>query len=163
MDDVQPAHTCEHCGAEIAGGADGCRELMTALTVRSPDARRLVVRRTFVDAYALQHVETQCGWPRELAAHLLNLCCAMEYGGDLDIYSGMKSWLSHARDLPEIEAPPFRGQMTIVDAAAAETIDEYIDVVRKWARCVWEAWYDHHEMTRGWIEEIRGRQPAGQP
>ena len=130
---------------------------MAELTVRSPDARRLVVRRTFVDAYALQHVETQCAWPRELAAHLLNLCCAMEYGGNLDIYSGMNSWLSRARGLPELTPPEFRGQMTVVDAAAARTIDEYIDVVHKWARCVWEAWYDHHDTARGWIEEIRCR------
>ena len=81
----------------------------------------------------------------------------MEYNGSLDVYSGVNSWLSHARNLPELQPPEFRGQMTVVDAAAAETIDEYIEIVRKWARCVWEAWYEHHEIVRGWIEEIRGR------
>ena len=130
---------------------------MTELTVRSPDARRLVVRRTFVDAYALQHVETRCAWPRERAAHLLNLCCAMEFGGSLEIYSGMNAWLKRARELPGLEPPQFRGQMTIVDAAAAETIDDYIQIVRKWARCVWEAWYEHHDTVRGWVAEIRSR------
>jgi hypothetical protein len=155
--DAGAGEVCEYCGGLVAGGARGCQELMIELTVRSPDARRLVVRRTFVDAYSLQHVETQCPWPRDLAAHLLNLCCAMEYGGNLDIYSGMTAWLSRAKGLPELDAPRFRGQMTVIDAAAAETIDDYIDAVRKWGRCVWEAWYDHHDTVRGWIDEIRAR------
>ncbi len=155
MRDLAPGEACEYCGGVFPRGYEGCYELMTELTVRSPDARRLVVRRMLVDAYSLQHVEMRCTWPRDVAGHLLYLCCAIELGGNLDVYSGMKSWLSRAQNLPEIESPAFRGELTVADAAAATTIDEYIDVVRKWGRCVWEAWYDHHDTVRGWIAEIR--------
>ena len=81
----------------------------------------------------------------------------MEYNNNLDIYSGMNSWLKRARDLPQLRPPEFRGGMTIVDANAATSIEEYIDRARKWGLAVWEAWHEHHETVRGWIEEIRSR------
>ncbi len=148
---------CEECGAEIEGGTRGCHELMADLTVRSSDQRRLVVRRTVVDAYALQHPGTRCANDKEVAAHLLGLCCALEYNNSLDVYSGMKSWIKHAGGLPPLDVPEFRGAMTIVDADAATSIEEYIERVRKWALSVWEAWHQQHETVRGWIEEIRAR------
>lgn len=148
---------CEECGAVIDGGTEACHELIAALTVRSPDARRLVVRRTVVDAYALQHPAHCCATDKEVAQHLLGLCCALEYNNSLDIYSGMNAWIRRARDLPTLNVPTFRSGMTIVDADAARSIEEYIERVRKWALTVWEAWHEHHDTVRGWIEEIRAR------
>ena len=147
--------SCDECGAAIEGGGEACNALMAQLTARTPDARLLVVRRTFVDAYALQHPRTQCDWPQDVAAHLLSLCCAIEFDGNLDIYSGMKTWIRRARDLAELPAPDDRGAMTIIDVAAADELDAYIEVVRKWGTCVWEAWYPHHETVRRWVGEIR--------
>jgi hypothetical protein len=148
---------CAECGAEIEGGTEACHELMADLTVRSPDPRRLVVRRNVVDAYALQHPQTRCLTNKDVAGHLLSLCCALEYNNSLDIYSGMASWLRRARDLPELTPPDFRGALTIVDADAATSIEEYIEKVRKWSLSVWEAWHPYHETVREWIEEIRSR------
>jgi len=148
---------CEECGAEIDGGTAACHDLMTDLTVRSPDPRRLVVRRTVVDAYALQHPDTRCATKKDVAGHLLSLCCALEYNNSLDIYSGMTSWLRRARDLRALPVPEFRGALTIVDADAAESIEEYIERVRKWGLSVWEAWHEQHDTVRGWVEEIRSR------
>jgi hypothetical protein len=146
---------CDECGAEIAGGSQGCSELMADLTVRSPDPRRLVVRKTVVDAYALQHPASRCATDKDVAAHLLSLCCAIEYNNSLEVYSGMNSWLKRARDLPRLTPPEFRGALTIVDADAARSIEEYIERVRKWGLSVWEAWHPYHDVVRGWIEEIR--------
>ena len=146
---------CDECGAAIEGGAGACSALMSDLTARTPDPRLLVVRRTFVDAYTLQHPRTRCAWPQDVAGHLLSLCCAIEYDASLDIYSGMKTWLRRARDLAELAAPDDRGSMTILDAAAADDLEGYIEVVRTWGICVWEAWFPHHETVRGWIGEIR--------
>jgi hypothetical protein len=148
---------CEECGAEIDGGTAACHELIADLTVRSPDPRRLVVRRTAIDAYALQHPASRCATDKEIAAHLLSLCCTLEYNNSLDIYSGMNSWLKRARDLPPLTPPEFRGALTVVDADAARSIEEYIEKVRKWALSVWEAWHPYHDLVRGWIEEIRSR------
>jgi len=130
---------------------------MADLTVRSPDPRRLVVRKTVVDAYALQHPESRCATPKDVAAHLLSLCCAIEYNNSLDIYSGINSWLKRAHDLPSLAPPEFRGALTIVDADAAKSIEEYIEKVRKWGLSVWEAWHPYHDVVRRWIEEIRAR------
>ena len=148
---------CRHCGARVEGGTAACDEMMRAIGARSTDARKLVVRRTLVDAYALQHPESRCRTPRELAAHLLNLCCAIEHNGSLELYSGMKVWLRRAGELPELAPPEERGAMTIADVAAARDIDAYIDTVRRWAHCVWEAWYPHHDVVRGWMDEIAAR------
>lgn len=148
---------CEECGAEIEGGTEGCNTLMLNLTLRSPDERRLVVRRTVVDAYALQHPRSHCDSPTLLAGHLLGLCCAVERGGNLSLYSGMRGWLSRARDLPQPAPPAFLGEMTILDVARATSLDGHIETARKWAQCVWEAWYDHHDLVRGWISELEGR------
>jgi hypothetical protein len=148
---------CSECGAEIEGGDEGCRQLMADLTVRSPDPRRLVVRRIVVDAYALQHPASRCATDKDIAGHLLSLCCALEYDNSLAIQSGMNRWLRRARDLPALTPPSFRGGRTIVDADAARSIEEYIDNVRKWGLSVWEAWHPYHELVRGWIEEIRAR------
>jgi hypothetical protein len=148
---------CEECGARIEGGTAACHELIADLTVRSPDPRRLVVRRTAVDAYALQHPDSRCHSAKEIAEHLLRLCCTLEYDNSLEIQSGMSSWLRRARDLPALEPPEFRGGLTVVDANAAESIEEYIEKVRKWALSVWEAWHEHHDAVRGWIDDIRAR------
>lgn len=148
---------CGECGAQIEGGTAACHELMADLTVRSPDPRRLVVRRMVVDAYALQHPGSKCPTDKDTAAHLLSLCCALEYDNSLEIQSGMTSWLRRARDLPPLTPPELRGGLTIEDADAATSIEEYIDKVRKWGLSVWEAWHPHHDTVRGWIEEIRAR------
>lgn len=149
--------TCGECGAEIEGGSEACRQLMADLTVRSPDPRRLVVRRTVVDAYALQHPASRCASDKEIAAHLLGLCCALEHNNSLAVYSGINAWRTRARQLPPLAPPSFRGGLTIVDADAARSIEEYIDRVRKWATSVWEAWHPYHEIVRGWVDEIRSR------
>jgi len=147
---------CEGCGADIEGGTEGCDALMLNLTLRSTDERRLVVRRVVMDAYALQHPQHQCQSAATTASHLLGLCCAVEHGGSLNIYSGMKSWL-HRAELPDLEAPEFLGEITILDVARATSLDGHIDTARKWAQCVWEAWYDYHDLVRGWIDEIQRR------
>ena len=146
---------CDECGAVLDGGVEACNALSFDMMARSLDARRLVVRRTLVDAYALQHPRTQCERPEDVARHLLRLCCAIEYDGSLDIYSGIKIWLKHAYDLPELRPPDMRGSMTILDAAAADGLEIYIVVVRKWSVCVWDAWHLHHEIVRSWVKEIR--------
>jgi hypothetical protein len=117
----------------------------------------LVVRRTVVDAYALQHPSSRCATDKDVSQHLLSLCCALEYNNSLDIYSGMNAWMQRARDLPALSIPTFRGALTIVDADAARSIEEYIERVRKWALTVWEAWHEQHDTVRGWVEEIRAR------
>ena len=122
---------CDECGAVLDGGVGACNALSFDMMARSLDARRLVVRRTFVDAYALQHPRTKCDWPKDVARHLLELCCAIEYKGSLDIYSGMKMWIH-------------------------DGLENYIEAVRKWGGCVWEAWHAHHEIVRVWIDEISG-------
>ena len=147
---------CDECGAVLDGGVEACNALSFDMMARSLDARRLVVRRTFVDAYALQHPRTKCDWPKDVARHLLELCCAIEYKGSLDIYSGIKMWLHHAHNLPELQPPEMRGSMTILDVAAADGLENYIEAVRKWGVCVWEAWHAHHETVRVWIDEISG-------
>jgi hypothetical protein len=148
---------CDECGADFEHGTEDCNTLWLNMTLRSPDERRLVVRRVVVDTYALQHPRRMCATPQTLASHLLGLCCAVEHGGNLNIYAGVKGFLKRTKDLPELEPPEFLGELTVFEVAQAVTLDEHVEGARKWARCVWEAWYEHHDLVRAWIREIDSR------
>lgn len=80
-----PAKTpspCSGCGLVISGGDDGCRALFDEqLALHYTDVTYVAIHRLFVDAYCLQHPETDCVSFKSLAAHLAHLCWSLEHGG----------------------------------------------------------------------------------
>jgi len=102
------------------------------------------------DIYPAQHPgvpgrqSSQSVW-----VHLVGLCLMLEYGFD-----GVASALAKARlAAPDatfdwLEPPVSRGEMTVLDILAAETADEQIAAVQRWARTVWAAWAPHHAAIR---------------
>jgi hypothetical protein len=53
-----------------------------------------------------------------------------------------------------LEPPVSRGDMTVLDVLVAETADEQIAAVQRWAATVWAAWAPHHEAVRRRAAEL---------
>ncbi|MFQ5749526.1 MAG: DUF5946 family protein [Planctomycetota bacterium] len=126
---------CSGCGLAVPGGTAGCQAIFEGLLERDfSDAAYFRVHRLMVDAYSLQHPERYCVSVKSLAAHLTGLC-----------------WLDGASRLSKPEIPPVRGTLTIAEVRGAHGPEAHALAVERWARSVWEAWSDLHELARGWI------------
>ncbi len=110
------------------------------------------------DAYPAQHPgvpgrqSSQSVW-----VHLVGLCLMLEYEFD-----GLASARSKARLAgPDavfdwLEPPASLGGLTVLDALAATTTAEHVDLVRRWADSVWSAWAPHHARIRRRAAELTG-------
>ncbi|WP_222913235.1 DUF5946 family protein [Natrinema sp. SYSU A 869] len=54
----------------------------------------------------------------------------------------------HSDELPRLESPADYGDMTVVDVAAADDLDEHSKLVLEWAHSAWAAWEHHHERSK---------------
>ena len=55
-------------------------------------------------------------------------------------------------DFSWLEPPANRGDITVVDVAEARDLDEHTELVRDWARSVWQAWEKHHPTLEQWTK-----------
>ena len=152
-DDSQPLAPCTGCGARVPGGTQGCWKLLhQVLALEYSDPAFGAVNLLAVDAHALQHPEDH--GVKNNAFHLIRLCWLLEHGGDPAIGQGPR-WLQAQFDgtpeLPILEPPVDRGQVTIADVHGAASADEHAARVYRWARSVWQAWSAHHEWAQGSI------------
>jgi hypothetical protein len=52
-----------------------------------------------------------------------------------------------------LDPPLHRGALTGADVLAARDAEEHIELVRRWARQVWDAWSPQHPTVRAWLEK----------
>lgn len=139
----------------MPGGTAGCLKLFhDVLALEYSDPAYGAVHLLTVDAYALQHSEDH--GPRSNAFHLIRLCMMLEYGDDTQIGHGSRWWQSSVggkREIPYLESPVDRGELTIADVHGAASPEEHAERVRRWARSVWDTWSNHHEWARQWLRE----------
>lgn len=146
---------CKDCRAVVAEGKAGCRKLFEEILAREfSDYRYGRIHRLTVDAYSLQHPDEYMRSGKSFAAHLTGMCAAQESDDTLTINQRVQKWLSTN---PQIEKPAQipkqRGELTITYIHSASDADEHIKRVREWARDVWNAWVEHHELARHLIGE----------
>jgi Family of unknown function (DUF5946) len=140
---------CPECGAPV-GGRDACQELFDDLGLRSfADSRYAAMRRLAVDCYACQH-DRYILSGRSLAAHLTGLAVAIEHEGAEEMNERVQSWLSRTRHVEKPAVPTARGSLSIVDVAFVAP-EEYAAAVGRWAKSVWDAWREHHDLARAWV------------
>lgn len=143
---------CEDCGAVVAKGRAGCLQLFEEILAREfSDYRYGKIHRLTVDAYALQHPDKYMRSGKSFAAHLTGMCAAIEREDVLPTNQLIQKWLSTN---PQIQKPAHiperRGALTITYVYNAADSDEHVKRVREWARDVWAAWAEHHELAR-WL------------
>lgn len=106
-----------------------------------------------VDAHALQHVEDH--GVKNSAFHLLRLCWLLEHEGDPRLGVGPRR-LQRQFDgdvaYSVLQPPVQRGAVTVADVIGADTAQKHADRVRRWAEAVWEAWREHHDWARRWMQ-----------
>jgi len=144
---------CLCCGADIIGGLPACVELFAELgALRYTDPAYAAPTLYGVDAHALQHPEIH--GKKNNAAHLLRLHWLFSRGEIArvgDIPRWWHDWLNDG-DIPILEPPRHRGDLTVMDVAVAHCADDFARLMEAWARSVYAAWGEHH----AWAErELR--------
>lgn len=146
---------CDDCGAVVAEGKAGCLNIFEEILAREfSDYRYGRIHRLTVDAYSLQHPDKYMRSGKSFAAHLTGMCAALEREDALDLNRVVQKWLSTN---PQVEKPAQlpdrRGDLTITYIHSAANAGEHITRVREWARDVWGAWAEHHDLARRLIGE----------
>ena len=149
---------CEDCGAVVADGKVGCLKLFEEVIAKEfGDYRYGKIHRLTVDAYSLQHPDVYMRSGKSFAAHLTGIFAALEADDALAVNQAVRTWLSTN---PKIEKPARlpeqRGNLTISFIHSAACADEHTERVREWAREVWNAWSEHHDLAKLLIAKATG-------
>ena len=144
---------CEDCGAAVALGNAGCLQSFEAILAREfSDYRYGKIHRLTVDTYALQHPEAYMRSGKSFAAHLTGMCAALEYEDPPALNRVVQKWLSTNPKIDKpVHLPDQRGNLTITYVHGASDVDEHTQRVRDWARDVWSAWSEHHDLAKSLI------------
>ena len=121
--------------------------MLTAIDVTYP------VRRLAVDCYCLQHPDRYCVSAKSLAAHLTGACWALEFGGGEGL-KALQSWLNGRVPLAKPPLPSSFGRVTVVDVSTAAALAPAVDT---WARSIWAAYSELHDLARAWVRTATGR------
>lgn len=134
----------------------GCWRVYGEVLAREySDAALQPIHRLTVDSYAVQHP----GRPnpqsiQSVCVHLLSLCLTVERG----LEPAYATRVMGAAVRPKgrfvwLDPPASLGAITVVEVAAAQTMEAHAETVRAWARSAWAAWTAHHDRVRAWLPE----------
>ena len=133
-----------------------CKELFeTILAKEFSDYRYGKIHRLTVDSYCLQHPDVYMVSAKSFAAHLVGMCCAMEYSGDTDLLRDLQKWLNGKNQLEKPATLKEFGNLTILHPAAATDAIEHSKLVKEWAENVWKSYAVYHDLAKGWVEKAR--------
>ena len=140
-----------------APGAPDCATLRDLLLARDFEQPALYFgkHRLAVDAYCVQH-SPYVKSAKSLAAHLCELCVALERDSDHVQLDRLQRWLSTNPALDKPDLPVHRGELTIAHVSGIDDPVAYGVAVDEWARSAWEAYAAHHELARRWLAMSAG-------
>ena len=136
----------------------GCWEAYGRLLAREyEDQARWRTHRMTVDAYSLQHSGVDGPQARNsVGVHLSRLGLTVGRGWPLErANEAMLKITAKKFAYPWLTPPVTQASMTVMDVLAAETAEDHMARVEKWARAVWEAWGEHHAVVEEWLQGIR--------
>lgn len=177
--DVGGSKSCTGCGLVLPisdgpvhayiGSSAACWALFGELLAREfNDPEYFGAHQLTVDTYAVQHP----GVPerrsiQSVGLHLMTLCLVFEHGADPSHGPELHKRLVNRPAFHWLEPPRVPGRMTVADVLTAGDPQEHTELVRAWARDVWDAWAAHHPVVRGWINQSLvyppHHGPAGDP
>ena len=113
------------------------------------------VHQHVVDAYTAQHVGKETK-PTALAAALIGLFLSVERG-----YTGRRVQLTHMqlgnklKTWPLFEVPEKPAKLNVMDPLSVPPGPDRDEMIRQWARAVWEMWRERHAeveklLSQGW-------------
>ena len=161
--------TCPQCGAvvpEMDGpvhayvpSAPGCWASFGALRademLRFPgsEGNNLVV-----DAYMGQHPGdgTDRRDPQSVFVHLVSLGAAIERDASPSRSPDvLRAVLAHTSEFPVLRRARGPGDLTVLSATNATSIEDHDTRVRRWAGSVWESWREYHPTIRAALDASR--------
>jgi hypothetical protein len=146
------------CSCGIASKQE-CKDFFeTILAKEFSDYRYGKIHRLTVDAYCLQHPNVYMISAKSFAAHLVGMCCAMEYENDSDLLRALQKWLNGKKSLEKPEMLKQFGNLNISHLAAATNPIEHSKLVREWAEAVWKDYAVYHDLAKDWIEKAQTEQ-----
>jgi hypothetical protein len=113
------------------------------------------VHQLTVDTYAVQHAGP--GHPdKSVTLHLAGLHAAFDLKQHPSEIPGLLQRLAgRVERWPHFLPPSRTGSMDIFAVAIADTTQQHIERVRKWASMVWEAWSAHHAAIKEFVRNHR--------
>jgi Family of unknown function (DUF5946) len=154
---------CCGCGAAFPNGEGPVHRYMTAspacwsaygvvLTREYSDRAHAKFHRLSVDAYAVQHPGSASPEAiQSVAVHLCRLGMIFEDGYSVErANDAMLAIHQGEHQFRWLEPPRSRGRVTVAEVLAAQSVDEHLRCVERWARSCWEAWSRHHATIRQW-------------
>jgi len=141
------------------GSSPGCWAMFNELmTVGAGDG---VASQLAGDAYAVQHpglIERRA--IQSVCVHAINLCARLERGRpEKTIQDLMRAALEHQDWWRPFHLRTPIGSITVADVLAEQDLEARAALTRAWATDIWAACEQHHELVRGWLDELT--EPAG--
>ncbi len=163
---------CIGCGADVPDedgpvhrylvASPGCWRLYGEVLVREyTDAQYYSAHCLSVDAYAVQHPGTES--PQTIqseAVHLARLCLLIERGLAIEAANAaMARFAKNSKGKAHWLVPPsHKGAITVVDIWNAVDAPAHRDAAWTWATCAWQAWGEHHDQVRAWLDRYLWRE-----
>jgi Family of unknown function (DUF5946) len=158
--------TCPQCGAEVpeidgpvhayVPSAPGCWAAFGALRAdemlrfRGSEANNLAV-----DAYMAQHPGdgTDRRDRQSVFVHLASLCAVVERGASPSRSPDvLRAVLARQTEFPVLRRARGPGDLTVLSATDATSVEDHDARVRRWAGSVWESWREHHAAIRAVLD-----------
>lgn len=159
---------CCGCGAEfpnIVGptheymlSSPGCWEAYGRVLAQEYENRAYArLHRLTVDAYAVQHPGIDCPKARNsVGIHLSRLCLMFDWGWSVErANDAMLVITAKKQHYPWLSPPADRSAITIQHVLETGDASGHLRTVEDWAKSAWQAWADHHETVRRWVEGLR--------
>ncbi len=155
---------CQLCGSRTTKGIGECFEKAAYISHRFSHDEGIRRMSLFlcVDAFALQHPETQRRWSVHLHLARLYLILAGEirwkyaYTAILsEVVDAFK--IEHSDQVIEPPAVQERGETTITDVEKATSGGQYMNLVDQWARGAFESFKDGHPIARSIAKRFKTR------
>ncbi len=146
---------CQFCGAPVEKGVTECVDLSSKIThmINHEDGIKYMTIFMCVDAHALQHPEIHGRWSNHF--HLTRL--ELIFNNDISWNYKLSPMLSHVVDgykkihKEEIIISPKlkeRGELTVCTIDNSENEEQYITLVQKWAKSVYDSYKENHHISR---------------
>ena len=167
MSETNPTISCPGCRAQVGdidgpthryiGAASGCWSIYCDVRAREyGEWNANDVHRLTVDTYAVQHPGVSSRRSiQSVVVHLVGLHMVLER--DFPVRGATKviqAVVKKSAAFTWLEPPESPGDMTILDVAQAQNLTEHEELVRRWARCVWDSWSDHHLTVKSWATTV---------
>ncbi len=147
---------CQLCKAKIPENST-CQDLYSQLsfyTLNHPDPI-FFIHQYVVDAYAAQHADENSK-PIKIAFALIGLYLFAEKN-----YTGKEVQLAHMqlakekREYPKFILPQKRGEVTVADVLNIKAGSDRDEMIKKWAKSVWQAFIDNRSQIINLLAEIK--------